>query len=111
MNSPCQWWSASNAFRSAMADLNSSSAYDTWRRDYGTMLRDNAAVLTLAAETRTSGDQDEIAITLELPVEAENASIKVHVNGEPVAMQRSGAVVRLSIVRTARGAGPGSGAR
>jgi len=43
---------AGNAFRSAMADLNSSSAYDTWRRDYGTMLRDNAAVLTLAAETR-----------------------------------------------------------
>lgn len=46
--------------------------------------------ITLAAETRTSGDQDEIAITLDLPVEAQNASVKVHVNGEPVAMERSG---------------------
>ncbi|KRB23754.1 amidase [Mesorhizobium sp. Root172] len=46
--------------------------------------------IALAAETRTSGDRDEIAITLDLPVEAENASIKVHVNGEPVAMHRSG---------------------
>ncbi|MCF6121924.1 amidase [Mesorhizobium sp. M7A.F.Ca.CA.001.07.2.1] len=50
-------------------------------------------VIALAAETRTTGDQDEITITLELPIdaEAENASVKVHVNGEPVAMQRSGA--------------------
>lgn len=46
----------------------------------------------LAAETRASGDQNEITITLDLPgdAEAENASVKVHVNGEPVAMQRSG---------------------
>jgi len=47
--------------------------------------------ISLVAETRTLGDQDEIVITLDLPVEAENASIKVHVNGEPVVMQRSGA--------------------
>ncbi len=48
--------------------------------------------ITLAAEARSSGDQDEIAITLDLPgdAEAENASVKVHVNGEPVAMQQSG---------------------
>jgi amidase len=50
--------------------------------------------IALSAETRTLGDQDEITIMLDLPVgsaEAENASLKVHVNGEPVAMQRSGA--------------------
>lgn len=51
--------------------------------------------IALAAETRASDDQDEITITitLDLPgdAEAENASIKVHVNGEPVALQRSGA--------------------
>ncbi|MBE1710951.1 MULTISPECIES: amidase [Mesorhizobium] len=46
--------------------------------------------ISLAAETRTSGGQDEIAITLDLPVEVVNASIKVHVNGEAVAMHRSG---------------------
>lgn len=50
--------------------------------------------IALAAETRTLGDQDEIAITLDLPVEAESASVKVHVNGEPVAMQRSDARFR-----------------
>lgn len=49
--------------------------------------------IALAAETRTSGDQDEVAITLELPegAEAENGCIKVHINGEAVAMQRNGA--------------------
>ncbi|UVK51378.1 amidase [Mesorhizobium sp. AR02] len=48
--------------------------------------------IVLAAETRTSGDQEEITITLDLPgdAEAENASVNVHVNGEAVAMQRSG---------------------
>ncbi|BCG86871.1 amidase [Mesorhizobium sp. 113-3-9] len=46
--------------------------------------------IALAAETRALGDQDEIVITLDLPVEAKNAGIKVHVNGEPVTMQRSG---------------------
>lgn len=50
-------------------------------------------VIALAAETRSSGDQDEISITVNLPgdAEAENASVKVHINGEPVALQRSGA--------------------
>ncbi|TRC87689.1 amidase [Mesorhizobium sp. WSM4310] len=50
--------------------------------------------IALAAETRRSGDQDEITVTLDLPVEpteAKNADVKVHVNGEPVAMQRAGA--------------------
>jgi len=48
-------------------------------------------VIALAAETRSSGDQDEISITVDLPgdAEAENASVKVHINGEPVALQRS----------------------
>ncbi|TJV43852.1 MAG: amidase [Mesorhizobium sp.] len=50
-------------------------------------------VIALAAETRSSGDQDEISITVDLPgdAQAENASVKVHINGEPVALQRSGA--------------------
>jgi amidase len=48
--------------------------------------------ITLAAETRPSGDQDEIVITLDLPGEAtDTASIQLHVNGEAVALQRSGA--------------------
>lgn len=48
--------------------------------------------IVLAAETRPSGDQDEIVITLDLPDEAaETASVQVHVNGEAVATQRSGA--------------------
>ncbi|WP_292509184.1 hypothetical protein [Mesorhizobium sp.] len=52
--------------------------------------------LTLAAETRHAGDRDEITITLDLNDGARNdgtksASVKVHVNGEPVAMQRTGA--------------------
>ncbi|WP_322415486.1 amidase [Mesorhizobium huakuii] len=49
--------------------------------------------IALAAETRAAGDQNEITITLDLPEDAEavDASIKVHVNGEPVAMHRSGA--------------------
>ncbi|TSE08434.1 amidase [Mesorhizobium intechi] len=46
--------------------------------------------IALAAQTRTAGDQDEIIITLDLPVVSANASIKVHVNGEPIAMQQSG---------------------
>ena len=50
-----------------------------------------AFAITLAAETRASGDQHEIVITLDLPGEAaETASVKVHVNGEAVALQRSG---------------------
>lgn len=48
--------------------------------------------ITLAAETRASGNQDEIVITLDLPGEAtDTASIQVHVNGEAVTLQRSGA--------------------
>ncbi|MER9165412.1 MULTISPECIES: amidase [unclassified Mesorhizobium] len=48
--------------------------------------------ITLAAETRPSGDQDEIVITLDLPGEAaETANIQVHVNGEVVVLQRSSA--------------------
>ncbi|RUW63456.1 amidase [Mesorhizobium sp. M7A.F.Ca.US.008.03.1.1] len=51
-----------------------------------------AFAITLAAETRPSGDQDEIFITLNLPNEVSGtASLKVHVNGESVALQRSGA--------------------
>ncbi|QKC99550.1 amidase [Mesorhizobium sp. NZP2298] len=50
--------------------------------------------IALAAETRTLDGQDEIVIALDLPIEATNASIKVHVNGEPVAMQRSDARFR-----------------
>ncbi|TGP87452.1 MULTISPECIES: amidase [unclassified Mesorhizobium] len=51
-----------------------------------------ALTIKLAAETRASGDQDEIAITLDLPgdAEAQNASVKLHVNGDAVAMQQSG---------------------
>lgn len=44
--------------------------------------------LTLAAETRHRGDKVEIAVAVELDVET--TDLKVHVNGEPVAMQRSG---------------------
>ncbi|MER8445370.1 amidase [Mesorhizobium sp. M1066] len=51
-----------------------------------------AFAITLAAETRPSGDHDEIVITLDLPNEVSGtASLKVHVNGEAVALQRSGA--------------------
>ncbi len=44
--------------------------------------------LRLAAETIRQGEQAEIAVTVEL--DAETADLKVHVDGEPVAMQRSG---------------------
>ncbi|TPL97178.1 amidase [Mesorhizobium sp. B2-3-11] len=51
-----------------------------------------APALKLMAVTRASGDLDEIAITLEMVGEvAETASVKVHLNGEAVEMQRSGA--------------------
>jgi amidase len=46
--------------------------------------------IELTAERQASGDQDEITITLDLPGEAESASVRVHVNGEAVAMQRTG---------------------
>jgi amidase len=48
-------------------------------------------IVTLAAEIRHAGGQDEIAITLDLSDGAESASVKVHANGEAVAMHRSGA--------------------
>ncbi|CAN7672563.1 amidase [Mesorhizobium sp. LjNodule214] len=50
--------------------------------------------ISLAAETRDSGDQDQIVVTLDLqvdPDEASTASVKLHVNGEPVACERTGA--------------------
>ncbi|TPL79985.1 amidase [Mesorhizobium sp. B2-3-12] len=53
-----------------------------------------ALTIKLAAETSSSGDQDEIAITVDLSVDetdAGNASVLVHVNGEPIAIQLSGA--------------------
>ncbi|MEJ0012039.1 MAG: alpha-2-macroglobulin family protein [Bauldia sp.] len=42
---------AGRAFNAAMADVYKQEAKPFWRRDYGTILRDQAAVLTLAAET------------------------------------------------------------
>ncbi len=44
---------AAKAFSSAMADLDKATDKPVWRRDYGTILRDGAGVLTLAAETRS----------------------------------------------------------
>lgn len=47
--------------------------------------------VTLAAEKRNGDDQDELTITLDVHDEAgTEISAKVHVNGEPVAMQRTG---------------------
>jgi alpha-2-macroglobulin len=43
---------AAKAFAAAMSDLSVAEAKPFWRRDYGTELRDSAAVLTLAAETQ-----------------------------------------------------------
>ncbi|NGN39901.1 amidase [Mesorhizobium sp. CGMCC 1.15528] len=52
-------------------------------------------VITLRAETRHVGNQDEIIITLDThlddAIETDTASVKVHINGEPVEMQRIGA--------------------
>lgn len=53
-----------------------------------------ALTITLAAETRHSDNQYEISVTLDLDgnaAEAAAASVKVHVNGEPVDLQRTGA--------------------
>ncbi|TIX26569.1 amidase [Mesorhizobium sp.] len=48
--------------------------------------------ITLSAETWSSSDRNEIVITLDLPGEAaETASVRVHVNGEAIALQQSGA--------------------
>ncbi len=46
---------AARAFASAMADIDRDEANRGWRSDYGTALRDGAAVLTLAAETQVEG--------------------------------------------------------
>jgi hypothetical protein len=46
---------AERAFAAAMADLDAAEAVSGWRRDYGTALRDEAAVLTLAAESGGEG--------------------------------------------------------
>lgn len=53
--------------------------------------------IALTAETRSSGDHDEITVTVDLAVEAseaEHASIKVHVNGQAIDMHQAG--TRLS---------------
>jgi uncharacterized protein YfaS (alpha-2-macroglobulin family) len=42
---------AGRAFAAAMDDVYKQETAPFWRRDYGTILRDQAAVLTLAAET------------------------------------------------------------
>ncbi|PTE06443.1 amidase [Mesorhizobium helmanticense] len=50
--------------------------------------------ITLAVETRHRDNKDEISITLDLDgnaAVAAAASVKVHVNGEPVELQRTGA--------------------
>ena len=54
---------AANAFRAAFADLDlARDDYKVWRGDYGTSLRDKAAVLTLAAETSVdAGDLRTLA--------------------------------------------------
>jgi len=42
---------AERAFRAALADIDAAQEQLSWRPDYGSLLRDEAAVLTLAAET------------------------------------------------------------
>ena len=57
----------------------------------GLPVSDARPTFRLAAETRQQGDQAEIAVAVELDAnDAETAGVKVHVNGEPVAIQRSG---------------------
>jgi amidase len=53
--------------------------------------KDAPLTVTLAAETRHAGGQDEITITLDMHGEIGiETSVKVHVNGEPIRMQRTG---------------------
>ncbi|TIN28544.1 amidase [Mesorhizobium sp.] len=47
--------------------------------------------VALAAETRHAGDQDEITVTLDVAGMGIETSVKVHVNGGPIRMQRTGA--------------------
>ncbi|MCC6983675.1 MAG: alpha-2-macroglobulin family protein, partial [Bauldia sp.] len=46
---------AGTAFRAALSDLDGARDGTDWRRDYGTVLRDTAAVLALAAEFEAPG--------------------------------------------------------
>ncbi|OBQ95723.1 amidase [Mesorhizobium sp. AA23] len=68
-------------------------ADDVFERSEGTLGRPSEALLMLAltAETIHAGDTDEIAIALEIDAgeAGPDAAVKVHVNGEPVAMQGS----------------------
>jgi uncharacterized protein YfaS (alpha-2-macroglobulin family) len=64
------------AFAAALADLDrSSDDPDRWRSDYGTKLRDEAAILTLAAETKTeSVDVGELATRIVATAAAKTAT-------------------------------------
>ena len=62
---------AGRAFASAMADLDREDANKGWRNDYGTALRDGAAVLTLAAETEI-GSVDLHSLALRIAAEERN---------------------------------------
>ncbi len=56
---------AQRAFTAAMADLDHQEAEHGWRNDYGTSLRDGAAVLTLAAEVEVgSVDLHSLALRI-----------------------------------------------
>lgn len=50
---------------------------------------DTPLAITLTAETIPAGDTDEIVVTLDAGA-ADGANVKVHVNGEPVAMRHDG---------------------
>ncbi len=63
---------AQRAFASAMADLDREDAKKGWRSDYGTALRDGAAVLTLAAETQV-GSVDLHSLALRIAAMERNA--------------------------------------
>jgi len=45
---------ADMAFKSAMSDLTGGARANDWRKDYGSYLRDSAAILTLAAEAKST---------------------------------------------------------
>lgn len=57
--------SADRAFRAAYESLRAKSGGNGWRQDYGSVLRDGAAIVTLVAETRAaSADLDYLAATV-----------------------------------------------
>ncbi len=62
---------ATRAFTAAMADLDKEDAKQGWRSDYGTSLRDGAAVLTLAAETQV-GSVDLHSLALRIAAQERN---------------------------------------